>query len=160
MSTNNPGNPNNNNNNNQGAKKKSDTPEMMNQGVDAARAGLDQAQSGFQKASDMTRERMDEAAKAASMLKTNAMNLQVKLFEISQTNASAAFDFARKALSVRDPMEFFRLQQEFVREQMTEFGKQAGEMNQIAMQLAQDAVKPLKDTIAKTTEAARKPFQS
>jgi phasin family protein len=82
--------------------------------------------------------------------KARFADLQLKAMELTQTNMNAAFAFARKALAVKEPAEFFSLQQDFVKDQFQLAQKQATELNELAVALAKETVKPVQEGLTKT----------
>src|SRR5215216_3516442 len=67
-----------------------------------ARRSVDQAQAAFEKASELAHGNVQAFDAVAGAFKTRSLDLQMKSIEIAQANVNAAFDFFRKALSVRD----------------------------------------------------------
>lgn len=85
-----------------------------------------------------------------ALFTSRVSDLHMKSMEIAQINMNAAFGFARKLLAVKAPVELFAVQQDFAREQMETFARQASEMNELAVKLAKDAVKPVHDGMVKS----------
>lgn len=115
-----------------------------------AQKSVDQAQAAFEKANELAHSNVQVFDAAISAYKTRFADLQLKAMELTQTNFNSAFAFARKALAVKEPTEFFALQQDFAKEQIQSLQRQAAEINGIAATLAKETVKPVQDSFAKT----------
>jgi len=63
---------------------------------------------------------------------------------------NAAFAFFRRALAVRDPAALFALNQEFARDQLAAFSKQASELNELSLLLAKETSRPVQEGVMKT----------
>jgi hypothetical protein len=63
---------------------------------------------------------------------------------------NSAFTFVRKAFAVKDPTEFASLNQEFARDQFAAFSRQASELSELSVLLAQETVKPVQDGVLKS----------
>ena len=70
--------------------------------------------------------------------------------EIAQINMNSALTFVRKAFAVKDPTEFVALNQEFARDQFATFSRQASELSELSMLLAQETVKPVQQSVLKS----------
>lgn len=116
---------------------------------DFAQDTIDQAQTAFDKASDIAQDNFQTVDAATVAFKASATDLQMKSVEIAQANMAAMFAFARKVFAVKDPSAFFQLNQDFARDQAQAFQKQAAEMNELAMALAKETLKPVQDGFAK-----------
>jgi hypothetical protein len=126
------------------------TVEVPTEVADFAQKSVDQAQAAFDKASDFAHSNMQYFDAAASAFKARATDMQLKAMEIAQINMNSAFTFVRKAFAVKDPTEFAGLQQEFARDQFAAFSRQASELNELAVLLAQETVKPMQDGVFKS----------
>jgi hypothetical protein len=118
--------------------------------TDFAQKSVDQAQAAFDKASDFAHSNMQHFDAAASAFKARAADIQLKAMEIAQINMNSAFTFVRKAFAVKDPTEFASLHQEFARDQFAAFSRQASELNELTVLLAQETVKPVQDGVLKS----------
>ena len=121
--------------------------------VDFAQSTVDQAQMAFDKASDLAQDNFQVVDAATVAFKARATDLQMKGVEIAQANMAAMFDFARKAFSIKDPQAFFQLNQDFARNQVQAFQKQASELNTLAVSLAKETLKPMQDSVSKAFAA-------
>ena len=118
--------------------------------TDFAQKSVDQAQAAFEKASDFAHSNMQHFDAAASAFKARAADIQLKAMEIAQINMNSAFTFVRKAFAVRDPAEFASMHQEFARDQFAAFSRQASELSELGVLLAQETVKPVQDGVLKS----------
>jgi hypothetical protein len=121
--------------------------------ADFAQNTVDQAQMAFEKAADIAQDNFQTADAAAVAFKARAIDLQMKSVEIAQANMGAMFAFARKAFAVKDPSSFLQLNQDFARDQAQAFQKQAAEINELAMALAKETMKPVQNGFAKAFAA-------
>ena len=115
-----------------------------------AQKSVDQAQAAFDKASDLAHSNMQYFDAAAGAFKARTADIQLKAMEIAQINMNSAFTFVRKAFAVKDPMEFATLHQDFARDQFAAFSRQASELNELAVRLAQETVKPVQEGVIKS----------
>ncbi|MGE0004606.1 MAG: phasin family protein [Parvibaculaceae bacterium] len=118
--------------------------------ADFAQKSVDQAQAAFDKASDLAHSHVQHFDAAAGAFKARAADIQLKTMEIAQINMNSAFTFMRKVFAAKDPAEFAVLQQDFVRDQFAAYSRQAGELNELAVLLAQETVKPVRDGVLKS----------
>ena len=124
--------------------------EVPTEVTDFAQKSVDQAQAAFDKASDFAHSNMQHFDAAAGAFRTRAADIQLKAMEIAQINMNSAFTFVRKAFAVKDPTELAALHQEFARDQFAAFSRQASELNELAVLLAQETVKPMQDGVLKS----------
>ena len=124
--------------------------EVPHEVADFAQKSVDQAQAAFDKASDLAHSNMQYFDAAAGAFRTRAADIQLKAMEIAQINMNSAFAFVRKAFALKDPTEFAALQQDFARDQFAAFSRQAGELNELTVLLAQETVKPVRDSVLKS----------
>ncbi|MBI2718442.1 MAG: phasin family protein [Rhizobiales bacterium] len=115
-----------------------------------AHKSMDQAQAAFDKASEFAHSNVQLFDAAASAYKSRFADLQLKAMEITQANVLAGFAFARKLFAVKEPTEFFTLQQEFAREQAQVLQRQVSELNELSVALAKETVKPVQDGFSKS----------
>ena len=59
---------------------------------------------------------------------------QKKILEITQANAQATFDFAQSLMACRSPPDFIKLTQDYTRDQIERFQRQAAELTELARQ--------------------------
>jgi len=117
---------------------------------DFAQKSVDQTQAAFDKAAEMAHGNVQLFDAAASAYKSRFADLQMKAMEITQTNLNAGFAFARKLLAVKEPTEFFRLQQDFAREQTQALTQQVTAIGELSMQLGRETVKPVQEGFMKS----------
>jgi phasin len=115
-----------------------------------ASKSVDQAQAAFEKANELAHSNVQLFDAAASAYKSRFADMQMKAMEITQINVNAGFAFARKLFAVKDPSEFFSLQQDFAREQAQTMQRQATEFNELTVALAKETVKPVQDGLTKS----------
>ncbi len=123
-----------------------------------AQKSVDQAQVAFEKANEIAHSNVQLFDAAASAYKSRFADLQMKAMEITQTNVNAGFAFARKLFSVKEPTEFFALQQDFAREQTQLLQRQAAELGELNAALAKETVKPMQDGLTKSFGEFSKSF--
>jgi len=123
-----------------------------------ARKSVDQAQAAFEKASELAHGNVQMMDAAAGAYKQRLADLQLKAIEITQDNMNAAFEFARRALSVRDLTEGMSLQQDFIKAQAEAMQRQASQLNELSMALAKETVKPVQDSMTKSFANVGKTF--
>ncbi|MFT3989034.1 phasin family protein [Aestuariivirga sp.] len=115
-----------------------------------AQKSVDQAQAAFEKANDMVHGNAQVFDAAASAYKARLADIQLKAMEITQINVNSAFAFARKLFAVKEPTEFFAVNQDFAKAQAEAFQRQAAELNELSVLLAKETVKPMQDGFSKT----------
>jgi hypothetical protein len=113
--------------------------------ADIVRRSVDHAEAAFERASEVAHSSVQVFDAAASALKANATEVQLKAIEMAQANTNALFALARRFLAVRDPTDVVRIQQRFVAEQMQNFARQTGEVQALAVKLVSGAAKPRPD---------------
>lgn len=127
-------------------KVKSDmTPELPVDMTNFAHKTVDQAQAAFEKANDLAHSNVQMFDAAFSAYKNRFADYQLKAMELTQLNVNAVFTLARKVLAAKDAGEAFALQQDFMKEQVQTLQRQATELNELALSLAKDTVKPVQD---------------
>lgn len=114
-----------------------------------AQKTVDQAQAAFDKASDVAHSNVQLFDAAATAYRGRLADIQMKTVEFTQNTATAAFAHARSLFAVKEPAEFFALQQDFLRQQAESFQRQAGELGQLSVQLAKETAKPVQEGLSK-----------
>jgi phasin len=130
--------------------------EVPTEVTEFAQKSVDQAQAAFDKASDLAHSNMQYFDAVAGAYKARTADIQLKAMEIAQINMNSAFTFVRKAFAVKDPTELVQLQQEFARDQFAAFSRQASEINELSVLLAQETVKPVQEGVLKSFGDLRK----
>ncbi len=125
-------------------------PEMPAEVTQFAQKSVDQAQAAFDKASDLAHSNMQFVDAVAGAFKARAADIQLKAMEIAQINMNSAFTYMRKALAVQDPAEFVTLNQDFARDQIAACSRQASELTELSLRLAQETVKPAQESVLKS----------
>jgi len=124
--------------------------EMPAEVTQFAQNSVDQAQAAFDKASDLAHSNMQYVDAVAGAFKARAADIQLKAMEIAQTNMNSAFTYMRMAFAVKDPTEFLTLNQEFTRDQLAAYSRQASELTELSLRLAQETVKPAQESMLKS----------
>ena len=123
-----------------------------------AQKSVDQAQAAFDKASDLAHSNMQYVDAVAGAFKARTADIQLKAMEIAQINMNSAFTYMRKAFAVKDPTELVTLNQDFARDQFAAYSRQAGELSELSVQLAQETVKPVQESLVKSFGDFNKTF--
>lgn len=123
-----------------------------------AQKSVDQAQAAFDQASDLAHSNMQYVDAVAGAFKARTADIQLKTMEIAQSNMNSAFTYMRKAFAVKDPSEFMTLNQEFARDQFAAYTRQAGELSELSVQLAQETVKPVQESLLRSVGGLGKAF--
>jgi len=125
------------------------TGELPSEVAALAQKTVDQAQAAFDKASDVAHSNVQLFDAAASAYRGRLADLQMKTVEFTQTAVTAAFAHTRSLFAVKEPAEFFALQQEFLRQQAESFQRQTAELGQLSLQLAKETAKPVQEGLTK-----------
>jgi hypothetical protein len=127
-----------------------------------AQKSVSQAQVAFEKAGDFAKDQAATQAAAmtaaAETYKTHLADLQAKTLASTKTNMSAAFAFAHQVFGLKDVSALVSLQQDFFKSQAAAFQVQAKEINDIAVSMTKDGVKPVQDGLAQSVNAFQKAF--
>lgn len=134
------------------------TPEVPADVTEFAQKSVDQAQAAFDKASDLAHSNMQYVDAVAGAFKARTADIQLKAMEIAQINMNSAFTYMRKAFAVTDPAEFLTLNQDFARDQFAVYTRQANELGELSVRLAQETVKPVQESVLKAFNDLGKPF--
>lgn len=124
--------------------------EMPAEVTEFAQKSVDQAQAAFDKASDLAHSNVQYFDAAAGAFKARTADIQLKAMEIAQINMNSAFTFVRRVFALKDPTEFVALNQEFARDQFAAFSRQASELTELTVLLAQETVKPVQEGVIKS----------
>jgi len=81
--------------------------------------------------------------------------LNKKVMDIAQTNINSGFDLAKELASVRSLTEYLEIQSTFMRSQFEQLSAQAGEVRELAMEVADQTSAPAKEHLTRTFDAAR-----
>ncbi|MBL8907690.1 MAG: TIGR01841 family phasin [Rhizobiales bacterium] len=119
--------------------------EMPKEVTELAQKSVDQAQAAVERAEAFAHDNLQVFDAATSALKARTADFQLKVMEMAQGNLDASFDFARRALSVSEPAEFFALQQEFVTKRIEQLSRQSKELGELSMLFAKETAKPFQD---------------
>jgi phasin len=101
------------------------------------------------------------SAEAAALIKgtfstaiSGAQDYTTKTIEFAHTNSEAAFDFARKVVSVKSPSDFVELSADHSRKQFETLAAQAKELAVIAQKVALATAEPIKTGVTKVFSQA------
>ncbi len=134
------------------------TPEVPADVTEFAQKSVDQAQAAFDKASDLAHSNMQYVDAVAGAFKARTADIQLKAMEIAQINMNSAFTHMRKVFAVTDPAELVTLNQDFARDQFAAYTRQANELGELSVRLAQETVKPVQESVLKAFNDLGKPF--
>jgi phasin family protein len=110
-----------------------------------AQNSVDQAQAAAERVGELAHDNLQVFDAATSALKARTADFQLKVMEMAQGNLDASFDFARRALAVSDPSEFFALQQKFMTRRIEQLSRQSKELSELSMLFAKETAKPFQD---------------
>lgn len=139
-------------------KAKPEMTEVPQDVANLAQKSVDQAQAAFEQASEIAHSNVQAFDAAASAAKNRLNDFQLKAIEFTQANVNAGFGFARKLFAVKEPTEAFNLHQAFLKDQAEAMKAQATELNELAVAIAKEAVKPMQDQLTKSFSGFSKTF--
>ena len=119
--------------------------EMPKEVAELAQKSVDQAQAAAERVGEFAHDNLQVFDAATSALKARTADFQLKVMEMAQGNLDASFDFARRALAVSDPSEFFTLQQDFVKQRFEQLTRQSKELGELSVLFAKETAKPFQD---------------
>jgi phasin len=125
--------------------------EMTEQNVERARAAYDNFKDSAQETVDL----LDGSANA---FKTGSADINAKAVEFAQANVNSSFEFARKAFAVKDVHEFVELQSQFAQNLFQTYTKQAQDLSQLSVKVAEKTSKPITDGVMKSMEQVKQVF--
>jgi phasin family protein len=132
--------------------------EMPKEVAEFAQKSVDQAQAAAERVGEFAHGNLQVFDAATSALKARTADFQLKMMEMAQGNLDASFDFARRALAVSEPSEFFTLQQEFVTRRIEQLSRQSKELGELSMLFAKETAKPFQDGWLKSFGEFGRPF--
>jgi phasin len=107
---------------------------------DFAAKSVDQARKAIDGFIGAAHKAVDTLGKTATHpVHNNATDMTKKTLSHAEENIAAAFDHMQKMVNVRDPMEFFKLQSEFVQQQVTALQAQMKDLGGMVQKAASDA---------------------
>ncbi len=86
---------------------------------------------------------LEAAVESGKLAVKGAQSLGQNAFEISKKNFSASSEQLKKLVAVRSPVDFFKLQTEFVRSQFNEAVADTKSSGELFVKLAGETIKPL-----------------
>ena len=119
--------------------------EIPEQIRDMAEGNVDQARKAFDEFMSATQKAVSTVESSASTVQSGALDFNKKALNYAEENALKAFDFAQKALQVKDVQELMQIQNDFLRSQITALGEQARDLSDSVAKTATDATKKVGD---------------
>jgi hypothetical protein len=116
---------------NQGTK----TPDGSQVLRDAAEKGTAQAREAFQQMGEAAGEATNFLKNGHAATFKGAQDYSAKVLELTNANVSAAVEQATKLMSVKSPMEFFALSNEYAKRQFEVLTRQAQELGAIVQNM-------------------------
>jgi phasin family protein len=132
--------------------------EMPKEVTEFAQKSVDQAQAAAERVGEFAHDNLQVFDAATSVLKARTADFQLKMMEMAQGSLDASFDFARRALAVSEPSEFFALQQQFVTQRIEQLSRQSKELGELSMLFAKETAKPFQDGWMKSFGEFGRPF--
>jgi len=132
--------------------------EMPKEVAELAQKSVDQAQAAAERVGEFAHDNLQVFDAATTAFKTRTADFQLKVMEMAQGNLDATFDFARRALTVSDPSEFFKLQQDFLKQRFEQITRQSKELSELSVLFAKESSKPFQDSWARSFNAAGRNF--
>jgi phasin len=132
--------------------------EVPKEVAELAQKSVDQAQAAVERVGEFAHDNLQVFDAATTALKTRTADFQLKVMEMAQGNLDATFDFARRALTVSDPSEFFKLQQDFLKQRFEQITRQSKELSELSVLFAKESSKPFQDSWARSLNAAGRNF--
>jgi phasin len=96
--------------------------------------------------------RMIEQGMSMTMDKMREYHL--KMIDITQTNAEAAFEFARQLATAKTPSEFMELCATHTRKQFEKMTEQAAELTELGQRVARDSAAPITRSVSQVLKKA------
>lgn len=132
--------------------------EMPKEVTELAQKSVDQAQAAAERVGEFAHDNLQVFDAATSVLKARTADFQLKMMEMAQGSLDASFDFARRALAVSEPSEFFALQQQFMTQRIEQLSRQSKELGELSMLFAKETAKPFQDGWMKSFGEFGRPF--
>ncbi len=146
-----------------GAKNAAQTAEAA--AIDAAQnmremteTGIERARASYEQFKDSAQETVDLFDGSAAAFKSGSVDLNTKAIEYAQANLNAGFEFARRAVAVKDVSEFFELQSAFAQNQFKSYAEQAQDLGTLSAKVAETSSKPITEGVMKTIDQAKTTF--
>jgi phasin len=118
------------------------------------------ARSYAQKASSYTKDTLEKSKTTAEettkvmeqsyiTASKGAVDFNLQLIDIAQTNMNAAFDLARELSQAKSPSEFLELSAAHARKQFESLTEQTRHLTTLAQKMTTEAAQPLQTAVAK-----------
>jgi phasin family protein len=124
--------------------------EVPKEVAELAQKSVDSVQAAAERVGEFAHGNLQVFDAATSALKARTADFQLKVMEMAQGNLDASFDFARRALTVSDPSEFFQLQQDFFKKRFEQLTRQSKELSELSVLFAKETAKPFQEGFAKS----------
>ena len=134
--------------------------ELPKEVTELAQKSVDQAQAAAERVGEFAHDNLQVFDAATTALKARTADFQLKMMEMAQGNLDASFDFARRALAVSDPSEFFTLQRDFMTKRVEQLSRQSKELGELSMLFAKETAKPFQDGWMKSFGEFGRPFSA
>jgi phasin len=106
------------------------------QGNKVASEVLQQGKAATEQTSRVIEQRM-------SITMDKLKEYHLKMIDITQTNAEAAFDFARKLATAKTPSEFMELWMTHAQKQFEKLSEQTTELTELGQRMARESAAPI-----------------
>jgi phasin len=103
----------------------------------------------YEKMTAATSEATGVIKESCSTAVNGAQDYNNKLLEFAQTNTNTTFEFAKRMLDVKSPVEFIELSTERARQQFATLNEQTKELAVLAQKVTLASTEPLKAGVAK-----------
>jgi phasin len=113
--------------------------EIPNELRDFAERSVDQARKAFEGFVTVAQKAAGTVDGVTTDAQTGAKTVGAHVFGYAEKNVNAAFDLAQKLVHVKDPQEAFRLQSEFLKNQLDAMQHQAKELGALIQKSATGA---------------------
>jgi phasin len=118
-----------------------------------AEQGIAQARDGYQKFKDAAESSTGAMEAACHSAAKGASEYTVKLIEMTKTNTDAAFNFAQSLLGAHSMSDAFELMNNHARQQFELLTAQSRDLAELGQKMAEEAVEPIKASVAKASAA-------
>jgi phasin len=116
-----------------------------------------QSREVYERGKDALEESIDALERSFDAAGQGATAFNRKLIDLAQRNLNSAFDLAKSLAGAKTLGEIVELQSTFIRHQFDVFANQASEIRALTSKIAADASEPIKNQVARSFEAIRKP---
>jgi phasin len=100
---------------------------------------LDQARAAYTQFMDVAKKAQDMVAKSSGAMAESAVDIQQKIFRVTEQNMEAGFQLATELARARDLKEYLEIQSRHAQKQMQTYAQQAQEIGRMMADAAQKA---------------------